>query len=117
MIRPTSKGILQSSCLEQVVISFLEGLLAFLVVLCIWHAKAPRLVDQSYFPHHVIVEPIEGDKESARSRRLTEKPRVSKCVVLQQSVFEGSDPVLLLLVMTVEGTKIQVRRTLELSAV
>jgi hypothetical protein len=54
------------------------------------------------------MEAIESDYECTGSRWLSQEPRFSKDVFLEQSIFECSDKFLLLFIVSVERAKIEV---------
>jgi hypothetical protein len=75
------------------------------------------LVDDGELLDDVVVETVEGDDESTHARGLTEQPPLGKDILLQESVLERPDSVLLLLVVAVQGAQVEVRRILEFGVV
>lgn len=52
--------------------------------------------------------------QSAYSRRLTQEARLGECVFFEHAILKGPDTILLLLIISVQGTKVEVRGALDL---
>ena len=62
--------------------------------------------------HHVVVKPVEHDKEYTTTRREPKYAFGAEAVLLQQSILEGPHSLLLFPVASVQWCKIQIRRRL-----
>jgi hypothetical protein len=73
-----------------------------------WKAEAITLIDDGHLPNNIVVETIECNHEGTHSGWLSQEPGFRKNVLLQQTIFECSDELLLVLVMAVEWAKIEI---------
>lgn len=107
---------IQSPCLEQLLVTFLQRLIISWVFLR-RHGKSAAFVYGGDLPDNVVVESIKGDDKSANPGWLAQESVFGERILLKQAVFECADTILHLLIMTIEGSEVQIRRAPRFSIV
>ena len=71
--------------------------------------ESPSFVDASHLSDNVIVEPIEADEERADARGKSEDTTLRETIGFEETVFEGSNSILVVLTGAVKWSEIEVR--------
>ena len=104
-----SNSSLQSASLEKIIVIFSPSALRLLF----WEIRSglrepASLVDLRKLLDDIIVEAVEHDENHTRCGRKLDESRFGVAVRLQLAVLEGSDLILVLLIVAVQNRQVQI---------